>query len=241
MAKELFTMSTAELLELGGVEVYDNSHFIYTSGYHGSGYANLRPLKENLSVLRELSCRLICAALHQMQPDDNDRIVVVGPETLGGLIAKEGVEEYNLRDPHRIWPLQYGVFIHDPDDSERFCWSEGGGSMLIRPDAQHSIAKVIWVDDLLNKASTWKRTNHFVTDLWPGAIEVIATIVDRSTETAESLDVPALVSLRKLHIDSFEASLCPLCTEEAPIVRKPGHGHEFEKNHPDYTGGYIDL
>jgi hypothetical protein len=234
-------MSVAELMKLGGVEVNDNSHFIYTSGFHGSGYANLRPLKENPSILRELSLRLICAALHQMQPDDNDRIVVVGPETLGGLIAKEGVEEYNRRDPYRIWPLQHGVFIHDQDNHERFHWGKGGGSRLIQPDVKHPVAKVIWVDDLLNKASTWRRTCHFVTDLWPEAIEVIATIADRSTETPESLGVPALVSLRKLHIDSFEAGLCPMCVEGVPIVRRPGHGHEYEKDYPDYPGGYSDL
>lgn len=240
--REFSTMSVIELMELGGVELHDNSHFIYTSGLHGSGYANLRALakEENLPVLRELSFRLICNALEAMQPEDGDRIVVVGPETLGAIIAKEGVEEYNRRDPLRNKPLEHGSFIHDPESPEMFLWGASNGIGLIQPDPNQPPGKVIWVDDLLNQASTWRRTNHLVSDMWPNAIEVVATVADRSKETPESLGVPMMVCLRKLDIDSFEPDECPQCTGEIPIVRKPGHGHAYEKKHPDYTGGYTD-
>lgn len=242
MTHDLSSKSITELMELGGVELYENLHFIYTSGKHGSGYANLRPLteKKNLPVLRELAFRLICNTLEQGDFSDDDRIAVIGPQTLGAVIAKEGVEEYNRRDPDRK-ALLYGTFVHDPGNKECFLWGPRGGTELMHPDRQQPVTKVIWVDDLLNQASTWRRTKHLITDFWPEAIKAVATIADRSQETAATLGVPAMVSLRKLTIDSFEANDCPQCVKHIPIVRKPGHGHEYEKDHPDYPGGYSDL
>ena len=241
MTQDLSKLTVDELFKLGGVEVYDDLHFVYTSEDHGSGYANLRPLAhpENLPVLRELGFRLICTALVQGDFPGNERIAIIGPETLGAVIAKEAVEEYNRRDPHRE-PLLYGSFIHDPADDKKFLWGEGGGMALMQPDPKRTITSVIWVDDLLNKASTWQRTKHLVDDLWPGAIKMLATIADRSKETARSIGVP-MVSLRKLIIDSYTPDTCPLCKDEIPIVVKPGHGHTYKQMHPDYPGGFREL
>lgn len=241
MTQDLSKLSVIELMELGGVELYDSLHFVLTSGEHSSGYANLRPLKKNLPVLRELSYRLTRYALMEGDFSASDRIALIGPETLGAVIAREAVAEYNRRHPD-VRPLLAGSFLHDPKDKEKkkFLWGPGGGVALMQPDPAGPVTKVIWVDDLLSKASTWQRSRSLITDFWPSAIKMVATLADRSKETPKSLGVP-MVNLRKLIIESSPADTCPLCDQHLPIVRKPGHGHEYEEKHPAYPGGYIDL
>ena len=231
-------MSVEELLNAGKVPVYTDRHFVYTSDEHGEAYANLRSLaaEENLPILRELSYRLIAHAIEAAKLDLSQQIVVVGPETLGAMIAEEGVAIFNLRTLHGTPRLRAGNFIHDPADKKKFLWGEGGESAIIASGAQ-----IIWIDDLLNQGSTLKRTRHLVEDFWPDSIKVVATIVDRSHESAESLEVPILVNLVKLSLQSYSANQCPFCAEKRPMILHPGHGWKFQESNPDYIGGFYSL
>lgn len=231
-------MSIEELLKASKVPVYTDKHFVYTNDEHGEAYANLRSLaaEENLSILRELSYRLIEHAIQVGNLDLSQQIVVVGPETLGAMIAEEGVAIFNLRTLHGTPRLNVGTFIHNPTDKKKFLWGEGGGSALMGQGAQ-----VIWVDDLLNQGSTFKRTRHLVEDFWPGSIKIVATIVDRSCESVLSLNVPVLANLIKLSLQSYPADQCRFCAENRPLVLKPGHGGKFQETNLDYAGGFYSL
>lgn len=242
MIDDLSNLTVEELFKLGGVEVYDGFHFVYTGDDHGPGYAQLRPLgkAENLPILQELSYRTLMKALEALALPWYLPVVVVGPETLGVKIAAEAVAEYKRRETMRR-PIMAGAFMHDPNKENGFLWGDGGGCALMQPDAKSPPAHVIWVDDLMNKGSTWDRTKRLLLDLWPDSVKVIATIANRSAHTSESLGVPHFVSLHEISLDRFLPAECPQCEQHVPIVRRPGHGHEFEQKHPDYPGGYIDL
>lgn len=237
MTEDFSTLTTEELFQRGGVQVHDGLHFVYTGDDHGPGYANLRPLAkpENLSVLRELSYRLLMATLKATGLDQQN-VLMIGPQTLGMQIAKEAVNLFNCIHPVTN-PMRAVALIHDPADSDGFLWEEGAKSALMeRPPEQ-----VIWVDDLMNKGSTWRRTKDLIQDLFPDSIAAVATIANRSQETAESLGVLHFVSLCNISLERFPPEACPSCKSCVPIVTNLGHGAKFQAEHPDYPGGFTEL
>jgi len=122
MSNELSQLTVDDLFLLGGVEVYDGRHFIYSGGDHGPGYANFRPLgdPDKKDILSELSYRLIMKAIEGAKLDVSRPIAVIGPETLGAKIAASGVAAYNSRRSSGLPPLRSGHFIHDPKDKSKF-------------------------------------------------------------------------------------------------------------------------
>ena len=242
MTQDLSKLTVDELFKLGGVEVYDGLHFVYTGDDHGPGYAQLRPLGqvENLPILKELSYRTLKKALEALNLPWYFPVVVVGPETLGVKIAAEAVTEYKRRETVRR-PIMAGAFMHDPNKEDGFIWGDGGGFALMQPDPKSPPAQVVWVDDLMNKGSTWKRSKNLLLDLWPDSVKAIATIANRSAHTSESLGVPHFVSLHEISLDRFSPAECRQCEQHIPIVRHPGHGWKFEEANPNYLGGYMDL
>lgn len=242
MTQDLSARSNAELLKLAEVPIYRDRHFVYSGDDHGPDYVQLRVLQEphNSMVMAEFAYRLLANELKAGTLTLQKPLVVLGPETLGQKLAKAAVEEYIQR--HGPQPnLRYGYFeAYTVGKEKHYRWGEGGGANLIQPKTEVAPAQVLWLDDLMNSASTWERTQHLVHDFWPGAIKVVAVIVNRSEQTAESLKVPHFSYLQEVSAERF-SDPCPLCTQRFPIVRHPGHGHKFEEAHPDYPGGYIDL
>jgi orotate phosphoribosyltransferase len=55
----------------------------------------------------------------------------------------------------------------------------------------------------------------------------VAALCNRGGVTAADLDVPALVSLVELSLDSWEAADCPLCRAGVPVNTDVGKGREF--------------
>jgi hypothetical protein len=238
MTSGLSSKSNEELFKMGGVEVYDDLHFVYSGDDHGPGYANFRPLGNpgNEEILAELSFRLIMKAIEGARLDISRPIGVVGPETLGAKMVRSGVYAYNSRKAPGLPRLRFSFFKHDPHNKEKFHWGDGGGASLMEMGTP-----VIWIDDLMNKGSTWERTKNLILDFWPGSVKAIATFGDRSEHTNETLGVPYFGSLSKISLERFPADECPLCKDQIPIVRNPGHGHLFEQSHPDHPGGFTSL
>lgn len=237
MTENLSKLTIEALFQRGEVQVYDGLHFVYTGDDHGPGYANLRPLAkpENLDVLRELSYRLLMATL-QVTGLDTEDVLVIGPATLGRQIAKEAVDLFNIIHPG-LKPLRSAALIHCKEDKEKFLWEESVRSALI----QQPPGRVMWVDDLMNKGSTWRRTKDLILDLFPNSIAAVATIANRSQETPESLGVPHFVSLCDISLDRFSPEVCPQCEAGKAIVTNLGHGATFQQKHPDYAGGFIEI
>ncbi len=220
-------------------QFHTGKHFVYTSGRHGEVYVNLRfldtPNFEN--DIRLHSYSLLLQALKAMKPDFTRPIVVVGVETLGAKMARYSVEEYNRRHSTRIRFAVLEANKHE-DGSKSFVWSSKNPAInhLLQEDTQ-----VIWMDDLLNTASTLKRTRQIIETFAP--IMTVAVLFDRRSFSVESLHVPFTVSLIKRPIETFdpEVNPCPFCRASIPVVTNLGHGANWKKSNPAYKGGFEEV
>lgn len=216
--------------------VVTDRHFVYTGEAHGDGYANCRFLGESgyAEDLRNIAYELLRKSIQIAGIDLAKPIALVGPETLGAKMVRFAMEEHNRRHTTRI---RHGIFdaVKGANGVKTFRWSTENP----RIEQVCAGAQIIWMDDLLNAGSTFERTRPFIEHF--GQLRAIAVIVDRSGLTANDLGVSHIVFHVRYQMARYPADDCPLCRNKVPIVRKPGHGAEFERAHPDYSGGFEDL
>lgn len=212
--------------------VITNSHLVLTSGKHSDGYINLRVLAGQVDVLYEVG-EMIAAAIDGRENDIEDdisdgdygkNIVIVGPETLGRTLTE---------------------FTAFAGGFESFVWcnmkkdEEGNDVAEWNPKLNFAEmvngARCYIIDDLLTTAKSVKLAKQLVEETG-GKVEGVIVVVRRSQEvTAEAAGVPWLYPL--LDVSGFnihEADSCPLCEAKVPMKLRPGHGHEWIKDHLDY-------
>lgn len=204
-------------------------HFVYTSGEHGDAYINLRVLlaEKNSAVLSELSLQLMMTVA-QKALDATNPVVVVGPETIGAVIAEAAVTRHNSEFGTRFHHRKLAAVKHE-DGSKSYVWDGDEASRL---------AQLVYVDDLMNAGSTFERCRPIVETY--GKLSAAAVFADRSGMTDDELGVP-FFSLVKVQLDRYPEDKCPLCRKKVPIVTNLGHGKKFRELHPDYAGGCMEL
>tara|TARA_B100000508_G_scaffold135561_1_gene127520 strand:+ start:1047 stop:1766 length:720 start_codon:yes stop_codon:yes gene_type:complete len=213
-----------------------SGHFVYTSGMHGDGYVDYRPLGEHTEhhpLLREVCVALLQKTIKAARLDTRRKIVVIGPETMGATMIEmlEAADHLGMLPNLTIFTRQ---LLKDPEDKKKFLWSA-------RPREVLHDAQTIVIDDLLNQSSTFKRIAPMI-ETFSGSIDALAVIGDRCNVKPGDIGVRAIVSLEEFPgflVESPDDST--LCRSGVPIVRRPGHGWDFEEKHPDYPGGFIDA
>lgn len=212
-------------------DVYTNMHFVYTGDAHGDGYVNYRGLgkPENAPVLERSVVRLI-EHIIESKPDPYKRITVIGPETLGAQMVTllRALPQFRRVVDTRV--------LLKGESKGTYVWHENP-SLRLGADRY-----VVFMDDLLNAGSTFSTAKTLVREQG-SRINAIAVIGDRSGLSPFELEVDHVASLEQFRLNRYDLSEgpCPLCLQGVPIVRRPGHGHQYEKDHPDYGGRYIDL
>jgi orotate phosphoribosyltransferase len=94
--------------------------------------------------------------------------------------------------------------------------------------------KIVIVDDLLAAGSSISKVVKAVEKL-DGQILGAAVVVRRSRNvTAETCKVPKLITLAEVDGSQSSPEDCELCAKRVPMTLRPGHGHEWIKEHPDY-------
>jgi adenine/guanine phosphoribosyltransferase-like PRPP-binding protein len=236
---DLRKMTIWELLALAKVPIYQDKHFIYASLKHGPAYVNLRVLKEleNIEILNEIAYRLLRAVFAQATFDFNKKIVVVGPDTLGAILAHAAVAEYKYRDGIELRSSSFAVADTDENGNKKYKWAADGGINFLKDG--DGCVQVIWMDDLMTSGSTWNGTRHLIGTFCPNAVKAVATIVNRSDQTTQSLGTE-FVFLEEVTTDAYDHP-CPLCKANEPIVSNFGRGAEFQATHPKYGGGYVEI
>jgi len=215
-------------------DVYADKHFVYTGDAHGDGYVNYRGLgtPDNEVLCTEVSVELLILSVLTMGFDIYKPIVVIGPRSMGAQMVTFIREHFQPQDTTnvRTYILKKG------SERGQFVWSTDE-KLTFSPDTQ-----IVWMDDLLNNGTTVTTTRKMI-EACGGRINVIAVIGDRSGLTASDLGADHIISLERFDLSRYELNdePCPLCEKKVPIVRNPGHGHTFEKENPDYPGGFIDL
>lgn len=213
-------------------DVHVSGHFVYTGGTHGDSYADYRSLAQfdKRSLLHEVCIHLVQRVIKNSMIDSSKSITIVGPETLGAKMLDCIFCTFGDELPYQISTRAFKRV----SDKRKYVWT----SSATRPVDAGS--QVIWVDDLLNKGSTFKITNKLIRQCG-SRVMVVGVIGNRSGLKPDELGVDHIEALERFILNRYDADSCPLCRDEVPIVRHPGHGHKFEEVNPGYPGGFVDL
>lgn len=210
-------------------EVFPLGHFIYTSGMHGTCYVNYRPLKAGHDqLLREVCVHLLRKALIGINVSKYRNILAVGPETMGAKMIGQIVRMSENEMPYSI---DTRTFLKDPADSSKFIWNADPKRVLTEDTL------LIWMDDLLNLASTFEKTTPMI-NAYGAKVHTLAVVGDRSTVTKNDIEVEQIVSLERFALRAHSEDACPNCLDKIPVVNDLGHGKKWQDSHPDYPGGF---
>ncbi len=182
--------------------VLTGGHVVYTSGRHGSAYVNKDAVYPHTARVSEL-CRLLADGTRALRPE-----IVCGP-ALGGIILSQWTA-------HHLGALAV------------YAEKLPAGGMALRRGYDRLVAgrRVLVVEDVLNTGGSVRETVAAVRAAG-GEVVAVATLCNRGGVTATELDVPALVALLELSLDSWEAADCPLCRDGVPVNTDVGKGREL--------------
>lgn len=189
--------------------IVTDSHFVYTTGRHGSVYIRKDQLYPHTQATSDV-CKLFAERF-----EDEDIDVVVGPQ-IGGIILSQWTA-------HHLSTLKgkeiLGLFTEKDDDNNQ----------LFKRGYDH-LAKgknVLIVEDLTTTGSSVKKVAQSV-EKAGGKVKAICVMINRDPQkvNAETLGYP-FSSLDVFKAESYDALNCPLCQQGIPIDTTVGHGNKF--------------
>ena len=197
-----------DILKQVGAVITD-SHFVYTSGKHGSVYINkdaVYPHTKETSDVGKMMAEKFAAA---------DIDVVVGP-ALGGIILSQWTAYHlsQLKDKEIL-----GVYTEKDAESNQIL--RRGYDQLVKGK------KVLVVEDLTTTGGSVRKVVDNVTAAGGNVIGV-CVMVNRDPENVTETVVGApLTVLGVLKADAFDEANCPLCKTNVPININVGHGKKY--------------
>lgn len=209
--------------------VYLDEHFVLKSGKHSDRYINPDPIMPLPSLLGPITRQMA----QPFADGVTSYLVCVGPAFGGNYLARDvacHLSELNEAGEDVFWvatrKLENGGFEIEPD--------RGFEHIL------HIATDVLLVEDLLTTGGSVERLMDSLSKYgvdWLGA----TVAINRGGVTAENLGVPKLFAAEELTVETDEPCDCRWCAMERPIVTDIGHGGDFQRKHPDYSGGYKEL
>lgn len=203
--------------------VLTGRHFVYTSGKHGTAYVNLRAVAHMAPQMRQLGRSI--GAMFGLGEYGLD--LVIGPETLGRTLASHAAEF--TKSGEVIWCDMVG---------------EGEFKQAVFPPKLVDFPKRVYrrrvgiVDDLLTTGSSIRAVASLVR-LYGGDPVVAGAGLRRTPDVTaadcgvDNLEVFAEVEGFKTYTEEECVSYGP-CAARVPVVPRPGHGHKWIIEHPDY-------
>jgi len=189
------------------------SHIVYTSGKHGSMYANKDAIYPHTSTISSL-CKVLAEAFSEDQID-----VVVAP-ALGGIILSQWVAHHLSQMNQREVLSVYAEKIEGTKD---FVIKRGYDKLL--PGKNTLI-----LEDVLTTGGSVRKVVELVRSLKAHIIGVGA-LFNRGNISPENLgDVPKLIALVNKKMEAWDPHECPLCKQGVPINTSVGKGWEFLEN-----------
>lgn len=190
-----------------------DSHFVYTSGRHGSVYINKDAIYPNPLTVADLCGQIV---MHfDNEGNGVNYEVVVGPEK-GGIILAQWTA-YN--SVHRWVPRKDILAVYAEKEGDGFVFRRGYNKLI--PDK-----RVLIVEDVITTGGSVKKVVEAVRAL-DGDVLGVGAICNRGGVTAKDLDVPELYALLNLDLESWAEEACPLCLQGIPINTGVGKGREF--------------
>lgn len=191
--------------------IITNSHFVYTSGKHGSIYIN----KDIIYTRPEKASEV--GKLFSEKFKDFDIDVVAAP-ALGGIILSQWTA-YHLSKLKKKEVI--GIFTEKDENSNQIF--KRGYDLLVKNK------KVLILEDLTTTGSSVKKVVDSVKRAG-GKVVSVSVMINRDPKnvTSEVIGAP-LHSLGIFLAESFNQNECPLCKSKIPINTTVGHGKKFLK------------
>lgn len=197
-----------QLVSVGAVLIDD--HFVYTSGKHGAVYVN----KDALYPYTHKTSK-ICSLL-AMHFKDDQIDTVIAPAT-GAIVLSQGVAHHLSFVCDR---QVFGVYAEKADGTGGFAIGRGYDAFIARK-------RVLVVEDILTTGGSVKKVVEAV-KLLGGIVVAVGAICNRGKVRVEDIgNVPRLVSLVQLTLDTWSEEDCPLCAKGTPINVAVGNGGAF--------------
>lgn len=209
-----FQKKTVQILEKTGA-IVTNSHFVYTSGKHGSVFVRKDKLYPHTLLISKV-CHMIAQATEGM-----DIEVVVGP-SLGGIILSQWTA-YHLTKLTKREVLS--VFTEKSyDDKQVFDRPQllkRGYDQLVKGK------RVLVVEDLTTTGMSVKKVVDQVKKAG-GKVVGVYVLLNRNPEGVNKKRMGSpFFSLSVYKADAWDEKECPLCKKDIPINTIVGHGKEF--------------
>ena len=204
---------TAEeiLREVGAI--ITDSHIVYTSGRHGRDYVNKDAVYPHTAIISDL-CRNIAAHFVGYEPE-----VVVAP-AIGGVILSQWVAHHLSHQLSAVVSHDIlAVYAEKADD----------GSFVIKRGYDKLVKgkRVLVVEDILNTGGSVRKVVEAVR-LIGGDVIGLGALCNRGGVTPKDVgDVPRLITLANVSMDSWAEGECPMCAGHIPINTDVGKGREF--------------
>lgn len=196
-----------DVLERAGA--FRAGHFVFTSGLHGDKYINkdaLYPFTKETSSL--------CRAMAEIFKKDNIE-VVIGP-TIGAAILSQWVA-HHLSD------------MTGRDVASVYADKDGKGGFIVKRGYDRVVdgKNVLVVEDLMTTGGSVKKVIEAARKVGAKIVGVTA-VANRGGVTSKEIgSPPKFQALLNVHLESWEASRCPLCERNIPVSVDVGHGREF--------------
>lgn len=194
------------LKEVGAVMT--DSHFVGTSGLHFDTYVN-----KDFLYLHTKETSQICKFFAEKYKNANIE-VVVGP-ALGGIILAQ-------------WTASHLSEIYGLEVLAVYTEKSADGGQIFTRGYENFVKnkRVLIVEDIVTLGKSLLKTVDTVRSAGGNIIGTCAMVNKNKDVSSESLGVP-FDFLLTLFVDTYEASVCPLCKNNIPINTKVGHGKNF--------------
>ena len=197
-----------EIMKEVGAIITD-SHFVYTSGKHGSTYLNKDALYPHTELVSEVG------EMFAQKYKDMDIEVVAAP-ALGGIILSQWTAFHLSKLKNR---KVLGVYTEKTPEKDQIFTR--GYDQLVKGK------NVLVIEDLATTGESVKKVVKSVRAAG-GNVLAVCVMVNRDPEKVNSQAVDAQFSaLGEFKAEAYEADLCPLCKAGIPINTSVGHGKKF--------------
>lgn len=196
--------------------IHTGSHFVYTSGLHGSNYVD----KDRIGLDPELTQRLAYELAERLKSFlVRDQIVAVVGAPMGALRLSDHVCFWLNRIFFRMDNVRFQSIYAD---------KLADGSLEIRRGFPQILQggngnQVICIEDILNSGKSAKSLISAVRKAG-GEPVALGALCNRGESTAESLGVPNLVSLMDVKFDTYLEDDLPDWLTAIPVRTDLGHG-----------------
>jgi len=175
-----------------------NSHFIYTSGLHGSAYINKKVILDDEFLLGKVLSEMINSL-----PQNKHFDFIIGPETGGAVLA--------------TWLSKLmkntGLIVAKKKENDFFL------------DTQKNLngKEVLVLEDVVNTGVSVKKVINKI-DKAGGRASLVLAMFNRG-DLREVEGVP-IIELKKIRLEAYEPENCPFCKKGIPINTNLGHGYK---------------